>query len=60
MRTETIEIMFKDMTKEQCNKQVDALFEQIEQKGGQVVAAEPIEKIQVTIMGRRFIVEYSN
>ena len=34
-------------------------IKEIEAAGGYIVGAEPIEVIQVTIIGRKFIVEYN-
>lgn len=58
MNKEEINIIFTpESTYEEKNEQIKKQIDAIESSGGRIVGGEPIEKLYVKIIGRRFIVE---
>lgn len=55
---EHIDVIFKtDQTEEQKSSFLISEYERIENSGLKIIGAEPIEKIYVKILGKRFFVE---
>ena len=55
---EKIDVLFENnQTEEQKRLFLISEYERIESNGLKIVGAEPIERIQVKIIGRRFFVE---
>lgn len=49
-----------DSSKDEWARDIAAFIKDIEEAGGYIVGAEPIERIFTKVIGRRFIVEYKD